>query len=204
MCNKSGYTLAEVLIVIAIIGVISAMTLPTLQKATGNKFESMKIKCFYIIEQTVTQMLDDDTMYPQSNRTAATGLEVRRNSDGSVKKLIVNGIEYIEDNTKFCKLFASKITKALNSPVKCEANKKTFTSSDGVDWYLPISNFEDDKSLVIFDVNGKEEPNCSYDEETCPKADVYGYYISKMGKLSPANCTFTYNSDMSGFIKSCH
>ncbi len=176
MNNNKGYTLAETLLTILIIGILAAVTLPTIQKSMGNKLETMRIKTMYIIEQTVTQMLDDDTMYPQSNMEASIGLA----NTNAVK---INGITY-QGNTKFCELFASRITKAPSSPTNCTANAKTFTSADGVDWYLPVSNFST-KQMIKFDVNGAEEdPNCTYNADNCPKPDIFEYYISPMGKIT--------------------
>lgn len=188
---KFGYTLAETLVTLLIIGIIAAATLPTLQKTTGNKFETMRIKCAYILEQTITQMLDDDTLYPQSNTEVSKGLA----STSSVK---VAGVTY-QGNSKFCEIFASKMKKSPHSAVDCSnSNKKAFTSADGVDWYLPISNFNN-KVLIHFDVNGKEEdPNCAShgNEDSCPKPDLFSYYLTPLGKLYPAtNCGFTYGNN---------
>lgn len=174
--NNKGYTLAETLLTILIIGILAAVTLPILQKSMGNKLETMRIKTMYIIEQTVAQMLDDDTMYPQSNMESSIGLA----NTNAVK---INGITY-QGNTKFCELFASRITKAPHSAVNCKVNEKTFTSADGVDWYLPVSNFAT-KQMIKFDVNGADEdPNCTYHETNCPKPDIFEYYISPMGKIT--------------------
>ena len=105
--SHKGYTLAETLVTILIIGVLSAVTLPILQKAAGNKLETMRIKCMYILEQTVSQMLADDVMYPQSNSSPSIGL-------ANTKEITFNGVKY-EGNTKFCELFASRINKMHNS-----------------------------------------------------------------------------------------
>lgn len=188
---KFGYTLAETLITLLIIGIIAAVTLPSLQKTTGNKFEAMRIKCAYILEQTIDQMLDDDTLYPQSNSEASIGL-------AKTTAVKVAGVTY-QGNTKFCEIFASRITKGPHSTVDCSnSNKKTFTSADGVDWYLPISNFND-KVLIHFDVNGQDEdPNCALhgNEDSCPKPDLFSYYLTPLGKLYPAtNCGFSYRAN---------
>ena len=174
---KYGFTLAETLLTILIIGIIAATTLPTLQKATGNKFEAMRTKCLYQIEQTVAQMLDDDTLYPQSNNGFSKGFAV-------TKEVKLNGVKY-SGNTKFCEIFASRFTKAPHSTVNCSVNAKTFTSADGVDWYLPVSNFTGTREIIKFDVNGSaNEPNCkTYHETNCPKPDIFEYYITPLGKI---------------------
>lgn len=175
--SHKGYTLAETLVTILIIGVLSAVTLPILQKTVDNKLETMRIKCMYIIEQTIAQMLDDDTMYPQSNMEASIGL-------AKINPPVKIGGRSYSGNTKFCELFASRLNMAPHTVVECKPNKKSFTTADGVDWYLPIANFST-KQKIKFDVNGEDEdPNCTYNETTCPKPDIFEYYISPMGKIT--------------------
>lgn len=170
-----GFTLAETLLTIMIIGVIAAATLPTLQKAHANKFEAMRTKCLFQIEQTVAQMLDDDVLYPQSNNGFSKGLAV-------TKEVKVNGVKY-GGNKKFCEFFASKFNKAPNSRVNCSVGAKTFTSADGVDWYLPVSNFTGTREIIKFDVNGfGNDPDCKAGPN-CPKPDIFEYYITPLGKI---------------------
>ena len=52
---KKGFTLAEVLIVIGIIGVVAALTLPNLNHATGDKETGTKVKKIY---STLTEAFD--------------------------------------------------------------------------------------------------------------------------------------------------
>lgn len=174
-----GFTLAETLLTIMIVGILAAVTMPTLQKAVGNKFDTMRSKCVYQIEQTVAQMLDDDTLYPQSNSEPSKGF-------ANVDAAKINGVTY-KGNTKFCEFFASRFTKAPHTNVNCTKNKKTFTSADGVDWYLPVSSFTGAREIIKIDVNGSdEEPNCqTFNEETCPKPDIFEFYITPFGKLYP-------------------
>lgn len=180
MRKKYGFTLAETLLTILIIGIIAAATLPTVQKSLGDKNETMKTKCVYIMEQTIAQMLDDDTLYPQSNTMPSVGFK----NTNTVRV----GADTFGGNTKFCAIFASKIAKAPSSRTNCVANSKTFTSADGVDWYLPVSNFTGTREFIKIDVNGGEEdPNCKYHATNCTKPDIFEFYLTPMGKLYPAS-----------------
>ena len=194
--SRGGYTLAETLITIMIVGVLSAVVLPILQKATGNKFETMRRKCVLTMEQTVDQMLDDDTMYPQSNMEASIGL-------AKTTAVRISGVTY-QGNTKFCELFASRLNMAPHTKIECEPNKKTFTTADGVDWYLPVANFST-KQKIRIDVNGKaEDPNCSPIDADCEKADLFTFYITPMGKIYPdEECGFKYSSTGDTITEHC-
>ena len=58
--KSSAFTLAEVLITLGIIGVVAAMTLPTLINETQRKQDGVKIKKFYSIMQQAIIMSERD------------------------------------------------------------------------------------------------------------------------------------------------
>lgn len=172
---KQGFTLSEVLITMLIIGIIAAVTVPAVQKAMPDKLEAMRRKTYYILENTVSQMAADDTMYPAKS-DGTVGFQ-------NIDEVKIDGKTY-KNNTKFCELFATRLTKRTDSVTNCTADRKTFSSADNVDWYLPVTNFADGYAEVKFDVNGAQnEPNCEYNAETCEKPDTFKYYILSSGRI---------------------
>lgn len=171
---KRAFTLSELLITILIIGIIAAVTLPVVKKAMPDKLEAMRRKTYYILENTVSQMAADDIMYP-AKKDGTMGFQ---NTDA----IKLDGIVYQGDK-KFCELFSSRLTKRKDSVTDCTADAKTFSSADNVDWYLPVTSFPKGYAKVKFDVNGNNEPNCEYNETTCPSPDTFTYYVLSNGRI---------------------
>lgn len=173
--SGQGFTLAESLVTILILGIMAALTLPIVRKSYPDKLEALRRKSYYILEQTVTQMYTDDSMYRKRMDGDKEGF---RNTE-TIK---LEGKTY-GGNTKFCELFAKHLVKREGSLVKCISNDKSVTSADNVDWYLPVTNFTEIYVPIKFDVNSVEEPNCEYNAKSCPKPDTFTYYINAYGRV---------------------
>lgn len=179
--KRIGTSLSEMLLALAILGILAAILLPVIKSAQPDKLETLHKKANYIVEHVVADIAFDEDLYPPTQ--IRTGL-------GSIGAVTVNGITYAGEE-KFCELFASRVNKASGSATNCKAGEKTFTSIEGIDWYLPISSFDGSRPYeeIKFDVNGTTGPNCNYNEETCPNPDIFIYYIKPTGKLYTNNPT---------------
>ena len=74
LSNKSAFTLAEVLITLGIIGVVAAMTMPTLMNSTqGAQYRAAYKKALSALSQAVTlNVALDDYNFAQTSSTATT------------------------------------------------------------------------------------------------------------------------------------
>ena len=76
--RKKAFTLAEVLITLGIIGVVAAMTIPTLMNNTqNNEFKTAYKKAYAEINQAFMQALQEQSITPRDggNALAATASE---------------------------------------------------------------------------------------------------------------------------------
>ena len=193
--SKFAMTLAELLMCIGVIGVIAAITLPILRQVIPSKEDSFRKKTNYIVEQVVTQLHEDEILYPKKSDFYSQGFQ-------NTEKVTVNGIEY-EGDKKFCELFASKFMISSESgtlacyddPIdaattmkpeadKTHKTKASFIAKDGVWWYLPITGFENGYAEIAVDINGDELPNCLKDSEGCHDPDIFPYYIKADGGVT--------------------
>lgn len=182
-----AFTMAEVLIALTLIGVLVMILFPVLSRSKPDELEALHKKGQYIMEQIVSDLISDEDIYP--NTITTRGL-------ASIGEAILDGKKYGDPDknkntdkakSKFCELFASRLNLAPGSTIKCRENSKTTTSVEGIDWYLPISNFDgsdgSNYGIIKFDVNGKKGPNCKYDKSQCPRPDTFIYYIQPDGKI---------------------
>src|SRR5574344_485196 len=82
MTRKSGFTLAEVLIVLGIIGVVAAMTIPTLMNQTGQaEFKTGFKKVVSTLNQAITMnvALDSADFSTLTNASVITMFQSRMN-----------------------------------------------------------------------------------------------------------------------------
>ena len=166
--KKLGMTLSEVLIAVVIIGCLVILLIPMCKKLQPDKNEALHKKATFIVNKVVNELATDESLY--ANNEEYTGLS-------NTNKVTINGEDH-EGSTKFCTLFASRLNLAPNSTINCKADEKTLTTNDGMDWYLPISEFkESEYERIKVDVNGSKGPNCSYNESTCKDPDQFIYKI---------------------------
>lgn len=191
--KKLGFTLAEIVVTLAVVGTVAALTLPMLKDAVPNEEMLMFKKAYYLTERIVSDLVNDEDLYPERGGD---------NADyylSNVKKVKYKGHEYGDDDSttstsaksKFCKLFVEKLNRA--SDVNCTASASfdgtpTVVSSDGMIWKLPMTTFSNNPptAQIYVDVNGSKGPNCQYNSvytNRCPKPDRFIIAVSADGKI---------------------
>lgn len=196
--RQNAFTLAEVLVAIGIVGIIAAITLPVLRQHIPSKEEATHKKVNYQVEQIVNRLYDDDVMYPKT-QSYVHGFQ-------NTNKIYIKGKEY-EGETKFCELFASQMVISSEShAIVCEKaddehpnrGKSSFIAKDGIEWFLPETDFSNGYAEIMADINGPNEgKNCLEGEkytdslgieQTCTDkdADRFLFYVKTNG-------TVTYN-----------
>lgn len=173
-----GFTLSEVLVSVLVLGSIILIILPIIIKLVPNKSKIMFEKAYYTAENTISDMINDNGLYPYDT-----------DNPGFVNTTVVtvDGVVYSVPTTKFCQAFASK--SDLSGTADC-TKTFNFTTNDGIVWALPTGTFSTGSSqLITVDVVGgttdtsKNNPNCTYDASTCTNPDQFNLYVYNDGKL---------------------
>lgn len=157
---KKGFTLAEVLITLVIIGVIAAMTIPTLMNSTNNQeFRVGLKKAISSLNQAM------------SLNYALEGTQVGTSDDLKSASNIVKNL--------FKKRMSVITTQTTGTPfASCDSvsatNDELFYTADGMRFAIATFEGEFDPvadqyyyGLVLIDVNGDKAPN-----SLCKKADA--------------------------------
>jgi len=162
MMNKKGFTLAEVLITLGIIGVIAAMTVPTLMNnSTEREFRSAYKKGMAALNQAVTMNIALDNVDFDSLTDTTTG----DTTVDSLYALLAKRMTTIN----FTQEATSKEGEALNGPegatnsaAKVGTNAAMFfTDGSAIVWAPSVlSNAGNRGEIpVLWDVNGIKKPN---------------------------------------------
>ena len=171
---KSGFSLGDTLVAIAVIGALAVILIPIYRTVNPDPNDKLHKKATFIVERIVNEMGSDEYLYPN-------GGEFNGFSNTSA---VQYNKQTHEGSSKFCTLFASHLNLQTGSEVACFEGQKSATSIEGIDWYLPISDFQNGPEIIIADVNGGEGPNCVYDENNCPRPDRFEYMVEPGVKLA--------------------
>lgn len=197
MRRFKGFTLTELMIALAVIGILVAVVTPAIMKTRPNKNKMMVKKTFYTTEQIVSTLINDERLYPDMRDVCGEG--VVPGADPNVycaygfdydESVTYEGVEY-EGDTKFAELFKSRLNVKRDSA----EDDLVFYTTDGVKWDLTETkgawsagaepgDFNTGRiGTIIIDVNGDEEPNARQSDSDEDSFDTYEIQILSNGKM---------------------
>ncbi len=206
MRRLKGFTLTELMVAMAVIGILIAVVTPAIMKTRPNKNKMMIKKSFYTTEQIISTLINDEKLYPDMRDVC----DAHEPSADAANIYCAWGFDY--DNsvtyegetysgaTKLANLFASRLNVKTS-----DAAHHTYITTDGIKWDLngaatawtksadKPGTFDDDghgegtagMKTILIDVNGDEAPNCRQSDEGCSEDnfDQYQVQILATGKL---------------------
>ena len=183
---KFGFTLSELLITVGIIGTMLLILTPVLRNAIPNQPLVMFKKAYFITERTISELVNDDGLYPE-------------NFDNAAKDFLANTVEVkyngktFSGSSKFCGLFAEKLN--LKTIVSCSsavtftngtASAGNFKTSDNIVYSMPITDFASatDAYEIHIDTNDSKAPNCFYNASSCIAPDRFKIKVYQNGRVA--------------------
>lgn len=182
---KSGFTLAEIMVCFAVLGVIATVSMPII---SAKKLDNNRIlfkKAYSTVERAVYELVNDPELYP--DKDGCSGID---NTDQVTYS--VNGRRY-SGNTKFRDLFQQKLNVSSTSG-------QSITTIDGVVYTVPNTNFPNALEITV-DVNGSKGPNSTdvvAQPDTCnDNRDRFVIIVDANGKVhSNGACARKYMGDV--------
>ena len=181
MTKRFGFTLAEVLITLAIIGVVAALTMPSLINNTqGAQFKTAFKKAMSIMSQAVVMniALDDyDLSGTNENNEAEKGDSVSLYALFTNRMNLTDMSGYDEvDNNNYSPYLTGDDASTLSSSTSNVTGNYVFYTNDGMLITFPKDayactedNYVENNCLGFIDVNGTKGPNkiatCTEDED---------------------------------------
>ena len=183
--KKVAFTLAEVLITLGIIGVVAAMTLPTLINNAQNKQLEVAFKKSYSALSQIAQRValeDYGGQIPDNALGESLGYYAKYLNGKRCTGAAENGCPANADGDNYCN-FMYKTYKDFSGKVSapCIGNDYVVNVVSGSTFYFDFANEGEDiyeKQFVVIDVNGwQKRPNRS-------GYDLFLFSISRDGKVT--------------------
>ena len=138
--TKKGYTLAEILIVLGIIGVVAAFMIPSVTTGVPSTYESLQKKAAYMLENTVSGIVNNEVYYERKDIIdTATHDITHLHGLINTYPVLVDGVTYGSANPnspeakrKFCEIFTSKFQLKDGTIVNCNDSADFVTNASQV------------------------------------------------------------------------
>jgi len=173
--SRKGFTLAEVLVTLAIIGVVAALTIPTLIQSTNNdKFKTGAKKALSVLNQALTIEGAETSNTAQTVANTSIALGGLFSPRLNVIKTVTNTSEfYTSDGMRF------KFKSGSTDNVDCAAIANNAALVVTASCY------------VLVDVNGDKGPNTV--ATAAAPSDVYMFGVNPSSVI-PANPSADYDA----------
>ncbi len=199
--KKTGFTLAEALIALGIVGVVAALMLPMANKFKPDQYKVSYIKTYDSLVEAVSLAASNKRIYPTINSDESR--EEYKNivySDYPLYNTIgvenvFHGVNLTEGEQKFCEVLAYSFGADEND-IKCSVNdlsgtNYSFKSKTGADFIVkttikaPNSDKGDFKAEVIYDADGLKKGKNSLYSADIKNPDQFKFVVYADGRVTP-------------------
>lgn len=166
--TQKAFTLAEVLLVLGIIGIVAALTIPTLMKSTNDlEFKTAFKKAYAGANKAYLQAVNDNgggfgafssnttTAYTKFNALKAEMAVIQDCPFGST----IKGVCWSDSGVGLKGYSITNYALASNIDSTAQFTNTSFVSKDGMFWMLYCYTATNGSDVILVDVNGNKGPN---------------------------------------------
>ena len=190
--RKFAFTLAETLIVMGIIGVVAALTLPNLNSSTGEKEKVAKVKKIY-------QNLND--AFGRAQAVYGPVNEWCNNYSGSCKNRHLERLTEFLKTTKICNSTSICYVSMHEGSVPPQSYSKSAVLADGTLIAIRNTNNGFDDSLLLVDIDGpnKGKNRAGFDIFEFQYGKDKGVHVEDIDRLFLGDNSYVeYNDNIGG------
>ena len=197
--KKRGFTLAELLIVLGIAGVVAAVILPAINGLMPDKTKINYLKVYDELGKNIKALTSDSSIFPAILKEGTSDIDVSKyplvNNSQPLKAPFKDDTKYSGDK-KFCNLLAFSMGVDDSCKTTSYPAQSSFTTSNGMEWWISqtkreINTAENKISYqtdIYVDVDSsKKSSNCMYGEDNCKQPDRFKFLLAADGRLVPAD-----------------
>ena len=188
--KKFGFTLAEILITLGVIGVASALTAPTISNFVPDRNKVTVLNIYQGLTSLNNMLLGSETIYYQtpSYNPLTDTFEHNCYGFGCTDKPLDSEHSSFSGDGKYVGLVVKYLSKSgesasgtfknftCHNKASCTIESKKSTASDG--YSIVNSQF----TIILND-----RKNDCYYSSTCPNPDQFRFYIDTFGSVKPAD-----------------
>ena len=199
--KKQGFTLAEVLITLGIIGIITALIMPAINHLKPDENKVIYLKVYDTLADTIKDLATNSRIYPACENE--NNINCSENPLFNTEKPLIEpfNTDAYQGATKLCNLLAFALGD--NNP-NCKAenytysndtfkNNISFVTSNGMQWIVSqrrsittngsSATFQAD---IYVDINGNKGSNAIYSADN-DKPDIFKFMVAANGTVVPAD-----------------
>lgn len=184
MSKKKGFTLSEILVALGIVGIISAITIPSIHKVLPDKDKGIVLKTYKTINEINNDILGDPGLYMFNAETCPRAI---LQCVEKPVKFNTNNNKYKNLN-KYTALLIDNLTLA-DTNVSITSGSANFNTADGVSWSvkpLSPSGNKPEAYEIIIDTHNSNRQNCQY-SNSCKSPRLFRFVVDKYGMTSPGD-----------------
>ena len=190
--KKKGFTLAELILTMGIIGVIAAIIAPSLGNIMPDQNKAKVLKAYNVLTNTTNELINNPSIYAEDydsqNNTMYEGLASYRSAPDQT--------DYPDSKfsgiTKFPRLLTEVLS--LSEDAKAVTNGYSFTTTDGICWnvtanqatYETIGTTKYTRITYNVTIDTDSEnagSNCYYGQSGCKKPDLFKFTVDTFGHV---------------------